>query len=266
VAVSVWGKILGGVAGFAMGGPMGAVLGAALGHAADNKGGPGVTGASPADLLGPPDPLRMTEIAAMMGSRDTVFSIAVVVLAAKLAKVDGPVKRAEIDAFKRLFRFAPENAKDIAKLWDGARDSPGGYEPFADKLSEAFADNRTVLEEVLASLFAVARADGPLNAAEERFLAGVRQRFSLSERAWESARSGNTARVEPQGPDPYEVLGVARSASDTEIRAAWRQLMRENHPDTLAARGVPPEFVAKAHDKVARINAAWDRIKRERGL
>ncbi len=264
--MSLWGKILGGVAGFAMGGPMGAVLGAALGHAADQKGGPGVTGASPADLLGPPDPLRMTEIAAMMGSRDTVFSIAVVVLAAKLAKADGPVKRAEIDAFKRLFRFAPENARDIAKLWDGARDSASGYEGFADKLAEAFSDNRTVLEEVLASLFAVARADGPLNAAEERFLADVRSRFGLNERAWENARSGNTARAEPQGPDPYEALGVARSASDAEIRAAWRQLMRENHPDTLAARGVPAHFIEHATRRVSEFNAAWNRIKKERGL
>jgi DnaJ like chaperone protein len=42
--------------------------------------------------------------------------------------------------------------------------------------------------------------------------------------------------------------------------------MRENHPDTLAARGVPTEFVKRATDKVAGINAAWDRIKRERGL
>ena len=42
--------------------------------------------------------------------------------------------------------------------------------------------------------------------------------------------------------------------------------MRENHPDGLAARGVPPEFVRRATEKVAGINAAWDRIKRERGL
>ena len=40
--------------------------------------------------------------------------------------------------------------------------------------------------------------------------------------------------------------------------------MRENHPDSLAARGVPAEFIARANEKVARINAAWDRIKRER--
>ena len=45
-----------------------------------------------------------------------------------------------------------------------------------------------------------------------------------------------------------------------------RKLMRENHPDTLAARGVPQEFVQRATEKVAEINAAWDRIKRDRGL
>ena len=50
------------------------------------------------------------------------------------------------------------------------------------------------------------------------------------------------------------------------MRLAWRKLMRENHPDSLASRGVPPEFIASAGDKVARINAAWDRVKRDRRL
>ena len=62
------------------------------------------------------------------------------------------------------------------------------------------------------------------------------------------------------------MLGVPRSATVEEIRATWKRLMRENHPDSLASRGVPAEFIARANDKVARINAAWDRIKRERGL
>ncbi|MFQ3622284.1 MAG: TerB family tellurite resistance protein [Acetobacteraceae bacterium] len=263
--MSFWGKIIGGMAGFAMGGPVGAVLGAALGHAADQKGGPGGL-PNPADLLGRPDPLRMAEAARLLGSRDTVFSIAVVVLAAKLAKVDGPVKRAEIDAFKRMFRFPPEAAKDIARLWDGARDSPEGFEPFAEKLAEAFADNRTVLEDVLAALHQVAAADGPVNAAERRFIDEVARRLGLSERERERARSGGASRAAPGEPDPYEVLGVARNASDEEVRAAWRQLMRENHPDTLASRNVPPKFIEHATRRVAEINNAWNRIKRERGL
>ncbi|WP_439578754.1 TerB family tellurite resistance protein [Elioraea sp.] len=261
--MSIWGKILGGVAGFAMGGPLGAVLGAALGHAADAR--PPGSG-SPADLLGRTDPLRMAELAQMIGSRETVFSISVVALAAKLAKVDGPVKRAEINAFKRMFRFPPEAAKDIGKLWDGARQTAEGYEAFAEKLAEAFADNRTVLEEVLASLHQLALADGPINAAERRFIDDVARRMGLSERERERARSGGSARPQPDEPDPYEVLGVARNAPDDEVRAAWRQLMRENHPDTLASRNVPPRFVEHATKRVAEINNAWSRIKRERGL
>jgi len=62
------------------------------------------------------------------------------------------------------------------------------------------------------------------------------------------------------------VLGVSPEAPATALRAAWKRLMRENHPDSLASRGVPEEFIARASEKVARINAAWDRIKRERGL
>ena len=67
-------------------------------------------------------------------------------------------------------------------------------------------------------------------------------------------------------PDPYEVLGLPKETSGEDLHTAWKQLMRENHPDSLAARGVPKEFIARASDKVARINAAWDQIKRERGL
>ena len=70
----------------------------------------------------------------------------------------------------------------------------------------------------------------------------------------------------PQGrDDAYIVLGIARSASVEEARAAWKILVRENHPDVLSSRGAAPEDVAKAGDKVARINAAWDQIKREKG-
>ncbi|MEJ0045651.1 MAG: DnaJ domain-containing protein [Rhodospirillales bacterium] len=62
------------------------------------------------------------------------------------------------------------------------------------------------------------------------------------------------------------MLGVKKNASDDAVRAAWKKLVRANHPDTLASRGVPPEFAADAGEKVAYINAAWDRIKRERKL
>ena len=92
-----WGKIIGGMAGFAMGGPFGAVVGATLGHAADA----GVGNRKRLPFGGAASAWNPAQIAAMLGRRDQLFAIAVVVLSAKLAKCDGAVTRAEIDAFKR---------------------------------------------------------------------------------------------------------------------------------------------------------------------
>ena len=258
-----WGKVIGGMAGFAMGGPFGAMVGAALGHAAD-------TGLPPKlRFLFPGfggSVAKQARAAAMRGQKQQVFSIAVVVLSAKLAKCDGPVKRTEIDMFRRQFRIPEENAQSIGRLFDQARESAEGYESFAAQLGLAFADNKAMLEQVLFSLFAIARADGPINGRENAFLLGVYQGFGLDQRGWDRASGAAPSRPSSGEADPYEILGIARSATGEELRAAWKKLMRENHPDALAARGVAAEFIEKATASVARINAAWDQIKRERGL
>ncbi|MSP02080.1 MAG: molecular chaperone DjlA [Acetobacteraceae bacterium] len=257
-----WGKVFGGMAGFAMGGPFGAAIGAALGHAADSGLGPRL-----------PFPFSTTntiagqaKVAAMLGRKDQLFSIAAVVLSAKLAKCDGPVKRGEIDMFRRQFRIPDTSVRDIGRLFDQARDTAEGFELYASQLGDAFADNTPMLEIVLASLFAIARADGAVNAKEHAFLSSVHRAFRLDRLAWDRASGAIPARPGSDEPDPYEILGVPRSADGERLRAVWKNLMRENHPDALAARGVPPEFIEKASASVARINAAWDRIKRERGL
>ena len=201
----MWGKILGGVAGFFTGGPIGALVGAAMGHAADEGAAGRVFRASPHGAA---------DLAALLGSREQLFAICVVVLSAKLAKCDGAVKREEIDAFKRLFRIPPESLREVGQLFDQARDSPEDYESFAQRLGDAFADNKGMLEDVLAALFQIARADGPLTRAEVAFLQGVQVRFGLDSRAWERARDGraapggSAAAAVAAGPDPYAVLGL----------------------------------------------------------
>jgi len=256
-----WGKIIGGVAGFAMGGPMGAVVGAALGHAADSGAVPNFRA-----QFGPQTGWNPARLAAMVNRRDQLFAICVVVLSAKLAKCDGAVRREEIDAFRRQFRIPPEAVRDIGRLFDQARDSSDGFEAYAVQLGEAFADNRGMLEDVLAALFVIARADGAVNGRELDFLSRTHRGFGLDQTAWDRARGAVPRQSAADEPDAYTILGVSRAAGADEIRATWRRLMRENHPDSLAARGVPAEFIARANEKVARINAAWDRIKRERGL
>ncbi|MBV8459207.1 MAG: TerB family tellurite resistance protein [Acetobacteraceae bacterium] len=257
-----WGKIIGGVAGFAVGGPVGAMFGAALGHAADSG------GASNFRLPFGTDPLLSpARVAALLGRKDQLFAITVVVLAAKLAKCDGPVKREEIAAFRRQFRIPAESLKEIGRIFDLARDSPEGFATYAEQLGNAFADNKGTLEDVLVMLFQVARADGPINKAEYQFLSAVHRAFGLDQAGWDRARGTSPRRpIAEEQEDAYSVLGVRREITNDELRAVWKKLMREHHPDVLASRGVPKEFIQKAAEKVARINAAWDRIKRERGI
>ncbi len=168
----MWGKIIGAMAGFAMGGPFGAVVGAALGHAAESGGFSQMRFGLPgANQFG------AARMAALLGQREQYFAVASVVLSAKLAKCDGPVNRAEIDAFKRSFRIPPEAAAHVGRLFDQARASPDGYETYAKQMGESFADNRGMLEEVLGALFLIARADKPLTVSEQNFLRGVHRRF-----------------------------------------------------------------------------------------
>jgi DnaJ like chaperone protein len=70
----------------------------------------------------------------------------------------------------------------------------------------------------------------------------------------------------PELTDPYVILGLSYVAEEDEIRRTYRRLVRENHPDSLIARGVPEEFIKLATDKLAAINTAYEKILAERGL
>lgn len=262
--MSYWGKFIGGVAGFAMGGPVGAVFGAALGHAADEGKLHDLTSgfASFAGRAMPFDPLR---VASTFGRREQVFAVSVTVLAAKLCKSDGPVSREEINAFKRSFAIPEGSMAEIARMFDSARAQAEGFEPYAVQLGQAFSDEKHVLEQVLASLYQIARADGPVNPIEAEFLSRVAQRFGISEAAGRRAGEG-VPPPQPPSDDPYALLGVGPRAGVDEIRARWKQLVRENHPDRMVAKGASEAVISYASEKVARINAAYDYIKRERGF
>lgn len=256
--MSYWGKFIGGMAGFAMGGPVGALFGMAMGHAADQG------KFNFQAFTGGALPFDRAHLAAMLGRRDQVFAVGVTVLAAKLAKCDGPVSRVEIQAFRSSFSIPEANVAEVGRLFDHARDSAEGLETYASQLGQAFANERVILEQVLGGLYQIARADGRVNQAETDFLQRVAYCFGLDEAAVRRASGGSVAA--PPAEDSYALLGLKRSATADEIRARWKQLVREHHPDVLASQGASPARIKLASDKVAKINAAYDAIKRERRL
>jgi DnaJ like chaperone protein len=191
------------------------------------------------------------------------FTIAVIALSAKMAKADGVVTDDEIEAFERLFRVHPDEAANVRRIFDLARRDTAGYETYARQIARLFAGNPALLEDILDGLFEIAKADGVLHPGELALLERVAEIFGFAPNEFRRIRASHFA---PDAADPYVVLGVAYDASDEEIHRTYRRLVRENHPDSLMGRGVPPEFVRLATDKLAAINVAYDRIEAERGL
>lgn len=189
------------------------------------------------------------------------YSVATIVLAAKLAKVDGPVSRLEIDAFKSVFRIPQEELADVARVWTAAKRDARGFEPYAHRLAILFDGDRTLLDNLMTALIHVARADGPLNAHEVRFLERVAQAFGIGRAGFTRLRD---AIETPPADDPYAVLGISSNASDDEVKQAWRRLVRVYHPDAVMASGRSGEFLDLAQKKVAAVNAAYEEIGRHR--
>jgi len=259
--MSVWGKIIGGMAGFSMGGPLGAVLGAVVGHAIDKRYEQGESETPP----------WVTEEPANEQDRQIAFTLAVIALSAKMAKADGVVTRAEIDAFKRLFQIPPQDMKKVGAMFDQARQTSAGYEPYAEQIARLFQDTPVVLEELLHALFEIGKADGELHPSEIDFIARIAQIFGFSQGHFETiyarATAGGHASSSTSGVnDPYAVLGLKPDVTDQEVKEMWRKLTRENHPDVLMAKGMPPELVENANKTMAAINAAYEQIKKMRGF
>jgi DnaJ like chaperone protein len=194
--------------------------------------------------------------------KDIAFTIAVVALSAKMAKADGMVSPLELKAFAEVFRYAPEDAHNVERVFDLAKQDVAGYQAYADQIAALLKDDRKLLQHVLEGLMYVAAADGVLHESEDAFLQDVATRFGFSDSEFRFFR----ARFVKDHDNPYDALRLTPKASDAEVKAQYRKLVRDNHPDRLMANGVPAEFIELANRKLAAINAAYETIARERGL
>ncbi len=191
--------------------------------------------------------------------RSVAFAIAVISLAAKMAKADGQVTRNEVRAFREVFTIAPEDEKAAAKVFNLAREDVAGYGYYARKIGRMFDNDDVILENLMEGLFHIATADDNYHEAEDEFLATVAREFGLSEACFRRLR----VRFVPDAePDPYTVLGVEPGMPIDEIRNRWRALVRETHPDALMAHGLPEEAIKMATAKLHAINEAWEQIQK----
>lgn len=193
--------------------------------------------------------------------RSVAFTIAIIALSAKMAKADGLVTRDEVTAFRQLFQIPEGEEANAARVFNLARQDVAGFDTYARKIATMFREDRETRIDILEGLFRIAIADGDYHEAEDRFLIEVAEIFGLAGTCFRGVR----ARYVPDAPqDPYDVLEIPAEASLDDVRSAWKALVKENHPDRLQARGVPPEALRIAQDRLMAVNAAWEEIARLR--
>lgn len=159
--------------------------------------------------------------------------------------------------------MADDEKINVQKIFELAHQDVAGYELYARQLTNIFGEREQTLEDVLDGLFYIAMADGVMHEGEMAYLKHVAEIFGFNPMDFAHIKERH---IGPDKADPYVILGVERGVSDGDLKSAYRKLVIENHPDRAIARGVPEEMVALANERLASINAAYDKVASERGL
>lgn len=189
------------------------------------------------------------------------FSIAFIALAAKLAKADGTVTRDEVTMFRHVFKIPPEEEENAARVYNLCRQDPTGYEFYVRQINKALGAGDPECEtriSVLDGLFHIAMADDEYHPNEKVFLRTVAKDLGLAGHVFVELQ----ARHVPDHHDPWTILGVAPNADSEVLAKARKRFLKNNHPDHLIAKGLPPEMVALADARMAAFNAAYEEISR----
>jgi DnaJ like chaperone protein len=191
------------------------------------------------------------------------FTVGMIALGAKMAKSDGVITRDEVSAFRKAFNVSDGEMKDVARIFNLAKEDTTGYEACADQLVAVLKGDRKLLDYVLEGLFHIATADGVMHPQEEKFLRQVAKRFGVADAEFDLMKSRFIGAAER---DPYDVLGLKPSVGNEELKSRYQRLIAESQPDEVMARGMPKEFVRIPTTKLAAIKEAYETIARERDM
>ena len=237
--MSIWGSLLGGMVGFSFGGPIGALIGSMIGGRISSS--------------------RRGGFRQGFAQQQQIFAISLIILTAKLAKVDGYVSKEELIAVKEKLKIPEHEVDQVGKIFNKAKEDSLGYEPYAKQIAQIYRRNPAVLDEVINILFYIAEADGNVSDSEVNYIKNVSTIFGLNTNQFEGIRE---ARVGSHKQNPYVILGCNSNDDLQTIRKKYLKLSKEHHPDVLMSKGLPKELVTESEKKLAAINSAYDKIEK----
>lgn len=231
------GKIVGGVLGSLLG-PLGAAVGVGLGHQLDK----GVSRVQRAAVL---------------------IQVAFFGCLAKMAKADGVVTKEEIDAVEQIIArlgYTPQMREAAIAIFRKAKDDHHSAADYVNQLAAAIKYDHQIGMTFMAALQAVALADGVIHPKEQEILRQMEQAFRLQPGTADGLRGDRSNNL----GDAYKTLECTPEMSDAEIKSVYREKCLQYHPDKLASKGLPDEFMKFANDQLAKINEAYETIEKAR--
>ncbi len=243
-------KWIGGALGFTLGGPIGAIIGFAIGSMID-----GSTAVAKSE---PFSGRRRTGSYGYATAGD--FTVSLLVLSAAVMKADGKVMRSELDYVKRFFvrQFGERRASEYVLLLRDIMNKPVDLRAVSNQIKQNM--QHPLRLQLLHYLFGLAEADGRLAAVEMRVIEDIARYMAISDKDFDSIR----AMFGQDSQSAYKILEIHESASESEIKKAYRRMAVKYHPDKVTHLG--KEFQTAAREKFQKVQEAYEALKKERGF
>lgn len=236
--------ILGGL-GFAVGGPIGALVGVLIASAFESK----------------PD----TENEQKRTSKQTTqgdISVSIIVLIASVIKADGKVLKSEINFVKPflLNTFGEQGAKQALLLLKELLQKDIDHVAVAQQIRQHV--NYSTRLELIRLLFEIANSDGEIAQQELLVIEQIAINMSVQNADYQSMLALYQRHKDVNWA--YTALEISPSATDDEVKKAYRRMAMKFHPDKVANAG--EEIRKQATEKFRGINEAYEHIKKQRGM
>ena len=194
------------------------------------------------------------------------FFVAAFSMLAKLVQADGEITREELESIENVMakdlKLSPQSRNLAVNIFNTALNSPQAFKDYAAQFYKRFSSSPQVLEFMIDLLFKVSTADGKLGKEEEILLSEASNLFKLGDSKYENIKSRYVKDVDKY----YEILGCSSTDPDGLVKSRYRKLVRQFHPDALAAEDLPEAFTKLAREKFSEIQKAYEGIKQERGI